>query len=83
MAAYIRVGQISTGGMANATGQFFGQNIQNGWDSHATTLMSSTMLLGDFSTAYTQWAMMYSSAQMSLPIYDQDVKDVYSPIAQR
>jgi len=39
MAASVNCRCIKTSALANDVGVFFGQNIPNGWDSHAITKM--------------------------------------------
>lgn len=82
MAAIIQVGNIQNAAMTNATGQFFGQNIQNGWDSHSTMMMGAGFCMGDWSRLYTTGVTLISRSNMSLPVFDQDQKCLYSPIAQ-
>ncbi|PWI58961.1 hypothetical protein [Sulfoacidibacillus thermotolerans] len=83
MAAFIQVGNIQNAAMTNAVGQFFGQNIQNGWDSHSTMMMSAGFCMGDWSYLSTLGATLTSRSQLLMPIFDQDQKCLYSPITQR
>ncbi|KYP80863.1 hypothetical protein [Ferroacidibacillus organovorans] len=83
MAAFISVGSIQTAAMTNATGQFFGQNVQNDWDAHAVTAMAAALCMGDFAYVRTSGAWLSMRANVIQPIYDQDVKGNGAYVIQR
>ena len=70
----VQLGSLSSGGWADNVGTFFGQNIQNGWDSHAPTLTAFGFLMGDFCRASCHSAVLIQASQVGQPTYDADVK---------
>lgn len=82
MAAYVTVGNIQTATMTNAAGQFFGQNVQTGWDSHSALMMGAGFSMGDWCWLMTSSTTFVSKSISSMPIFDQDQKSIYSPILQ-
>ncbi|MCY0876734.1 MAG: hypothetical protein OWT28_10775 [Firmicutes bacterium] len=83
MASWVNVGQIYTSAMTNAAGQFFGQNVQNGWDSHAPTLIGAGFNMGDFAWMHTSRVAVVTKAQTLMPVFDPDQKYLYSPTVIR
>lgn len=83
MASWVNVGQIQTSAMTNAVGQFFGQNVQNGWDSHAPMLMGAGFNMGDWAWLATSQCTLVTRSQTLMPVFDNDQKFVHSPTVIR
>lgn len=74
MPVVIHIGFIKIGGMQSDTGLFFGQNIQNGWDSHSKSNSSGGSTNGDFNFLPTMMNLIYDPDVIDVPINDQDIK---------
>lgn len=79
MAAFVSVGAFSIATMTNDVGFFYGQNVQNAWDSHAPVQMGAGFAMGNWSVNGTAGTLSFSPSGVLQPINDQDVKDNFSP----
>ncbi|MCY0876071.1 MAG: hypothetical protein OWT28_07385 [Firmicutes bacterium] len=82
MAALINCGFIKTSAQTNDVGIFFGQNIQNGWDSHAVTKLAAYLNMGDFSVANVMMSLYIDPDFIDCPIIDPDIKSPFAPTLQ-
>ncbi|KYP80199.1 hypothetical protein [Ferroacidibacillus organovorans] len=82
MAAIINCGFIKTSAQANDVGIFFGQNIQNGWDSHAVTKVAAYLNMGDATIAFLMNSVYIDSDVIDSPIIDPDIKSPMAPVFQ-
>ncbi|PWI57610.1 hypothetical protein [Sulfoacidibacillus thermotolerans] len=82
MAVWVNCGVIKTAAQSNDSGIFFGQNIQNGWDSHAVTKTAAYFNMGDFSIASVAFTFFIDPDVIDAPIFDQDVKSPWAPMIQ-
>ncbi|MCI0182763.1 MAG: hypothetical protein OWR52_03460 [Acidibacillus sp.] len=82
MAVWVNCGVIKTSAQANDSGIFFGQNIQNGWDSHAVTKTAAYFNMGDFSVANVAFTVYLDPDFIDSPIFDQDIKSPFGSMVQ-
>ncbi len=82
MAAIITVGGIQFGGSTNQVGVFNGQNMQNGWDSNSPNTSVLGSLLGQFSLEFVFAAPFYNIQPGGQPVFDNDLKNNASPLAE-
>lgn len=79
MAAFVSIGAFQVSTMANDTGFFYGQNVQNAWDSHSPVQMGAGFIMGNYDMNNVAGTFAYSPSGILQPIADQDVKDNFSP----
>lgn len=79
MAAFVSVGAFSISSMTNDVGFFYGQNVQNAWDSHSPIQMGAGFVMGNWCMNATSAILSYTPSVILQPIADQDVKDDFSP----
>lgn len=74
MAVFIGFGAIKIAAQSNNAGVWFGQNVQNGWDSHSVTKMASAFNMGDFNFLPTAIGIYIDPDLIDSPMNDQDLK---------
>ncbi|MCY0876735.1 MAG: hypothetical protein OWT28_10780 [Firmicutes bacterium] len=79
MAAFVSVGALSISSMTNDVGFFYGQNVQNAWDSHSPIQMGAGFVMGNWCMNATSAIFSYTPSVILQPIADSDVKDDFSP----
>ncbi|KYP80862.1 hypothetical protein [Ferroacidibacillus organovorans] len=79
MAAFVSVGAFQVASVANDVGFFYGQNVQNAWDSHAPLQMGAGFTMGNYDLMNNAGIVSNTPAAVLQPINDQDVKDNFSP----
>lgn len=60
--------------MQSDVGVFFGQNMQNGWDSHSKSNAAGGSASGDYNMLPTVMNYVYDPDIIDVPINDQDIK---------
>ncbi|PWI58962.1 hypothetical protein [Sulfoacidibacillus thermotolerans] len=79
MAAFVSVGAFQISSMTNDVGFFYGQNVQNAWDSHSPLQMAAGYVMGNYDLNGVAAVWSYTPAVVLQPIADSDVKDNFSP----
>ena len=74
MAVFIGFGGMKIAAQSNNAGVWFGQNIQNGWDSHSITKLASAFTMGDFNLLPTMFSVYIDPDFIDSPVADQDIK---------
>ncbi|MDQ0188401.1 hypothetical protein JI721_15785 [Alicyclobacillus cycloheptanicus] len=74
MPVMISIGFMKVGAMQSDAGIFFGENMQNGWDSHAKSNISGGQPSGDYNYMPTWVNYLYDPDVIDVPINDQDIK---------
>jgi len=74
VAVAIQIGFMKVGAMQSDAGVFFGQNIQNGWDSHSKQNTAGGSVSGDYNVLPTLMNYVYDPDFIDVPINDQDIK---------
>lgn len=75
MSVFIRGQVVSASSMGSNTGTYFGQNIQNAWDSTSPLKESSGLTMGDFNVAWSFASGFLSISYINQWISDRDWKD--------
>lgn len=79
VAAFVSVGAFSIAAMTNDVGFFYGQNVQNAWDSHSPLQFGAGYTMGNWSVNMPMATMTVTPSVIMQPIIDSDVKDDFSP----
>ncbi|MCI0182935.1 MAG: hypothetical protein OWR52_08300 [Acidibacillus sp.] len=79
MAAFVSVGAFQISSMTNDVGFFYGQNVQNAWDSHSPLQIGAGYVMGNYDFNGTTAILSYTPSVILQPIADTDVKDNFSP----
>lgn len=74
MSVALQIGLINVGGMQSDAGIFFGQNMQNGWDSHGKTNQAGPSVTGFFNHVSSYLNILSDPDIIDVPINDQDIK---------
>ncbi|MCL6445018.1 MAG: hypothetical protein K6T83_16450 [Alicyclobacillus sp.] len=74
MAVAIQIGFIKVGAIQSDAGVFFGQNMQNGWDSHTKSNSAGPSASGTFNVLPAYFNLVYDPDFIDVPINDQDIK---------
>lgn len=74
MSVAIQIGLINIGGMQSDAGVFFGQNMQNGWDSHSKSNQSGPSASGFYNYVSSYINLISDPDVIDVPIFDQDIK---------
>lgn len=74
MPVIISIGFMKVGAMQSDAGVFFGENMQNGWDSHSKLNVSGGQTSGDHNYLPTFINFLYDPDVIDVPINDQDIK---------
>ncbi len=74
MPVAIQIGLLKVGGMQSDCGVFFGQNMQNGWDSHSKTNAAGNGASGDYNLLPSHVNFILDPDIIDAPINDQDIK---------
>jgi hypothetical protein len=74
VAVGIQIGYMKVGSMQSDVGVFFGENIQNGWDSHSKTNTAGMTANGDYNYMPSFMNTVNDADWIDAPINDQDVK---------
>ncbi len=74
MPVAIQIGYLKVGAMQSDCGVFFGQNIQNGWDSHSKSNSAGNSAAGDYNVLPSQTNIVHDPDMIDVPINDQDIK---------
>lgn len=74
MTVAFNIGFVRIGSMQNDSGVFFGQNIQNGWDSHSKHNLSGNGASGDYNIYPSMVSIISDPDFIDVPINDQDIK---------
>lgn len=74
MAVFIGFGGIKIAAISNNAGVWFGQNIQNGWDSHSVTKLANAFAMGDFNFMPSMINLYLDPDIIDSPIFDPDLK---------
>ncbi len=74
LAVAINIGFLNVGGIQSDAGVFFGQNMQNGWDSHSKSNQAGPSAGGYFNTVWSYINLLSDPDVIDVPIMDQDIK---------
>jgi len=74
MTVAISIGFMKVGAMQSDVGVFFGQNMQNGWDSHSKSNIAGGSSAGDHNVLPTVVNYVFDPDIIDVPINDQDIK---------
>lgn len=74
MSVAIQIGFMKVGAMQSDVGVFFGQNIQNGWDSHSKSNNAGGSTSGDYNSLQAMINYLNDPDFIDVPINDQDIK---------
>ncbi|MCL6597882.1 MAG: hypothetical protein K6T81_03995 [Alicyclobacillus macrosporangiidus] len=74
MAVFIAFGGIKIAAQSNNSGVWFGQNLQNGWDSHSVTKLASAFNMGDWNVTPSMFNLYIDPDWLDSPVFDPDMK---------
>ncbi len=74
MPVAIQIGFMKVGGIQSDSGVFFGENMQNGWDSHSKSNSAGNGATGDYNLAPSYLNLINDPDFIDVPINDQDIK---------
>ncbi|MBX5437153.1 MAG: hypothetical protein IRZ33_08045 [Alicyclobacillaceae bacterium] len=74
MAVAFQIGLLKIGAMQSDAGLFFGQNIQNGWDSHSKHNAAGGSASGNWNVIPCVFNVVWDPDWIDVPINDQDIK---------
>ncbi|MCL6515802.1 hypothetical protein [Alicyclobacillus sp.] len=70
----LQIGFMKVGAMQSDAGVFFGQNIQNGWDSHGKSNHAGQSASGDLNWMMAWNNVLFDPDAVDSPIVDPDIK---------
>ncbi|WP_051344060.1 spore germination protein [Alicyclobacillus herbarius] len=70
----MQIGLVKVGAMQSDARIFFGQNVQNGWDSHSKSNTAGASPAGDGNCIPIYYNFIFDPDVIDVPINDQDIK---------